>query len=277
MTRHHVRPDGSVGRCDAKEGGRCKFAREGALHFESASEAQEYAVELLAHRSSGFVSGGAGSDSGAGGSASAGGSSDVVLIADHQEEMSLDELGAHMARLKDDFGVWEQVLSSPRSKSGELASVADGALAAGGRENLQAAIRAVRHTNMGRFSRRTVMAHPDLWDEALSDPGFYGWSDDDVRDVQEVSRETGLSDREARQRVLGRFRERDMRELYPSPDRERRVMNNEPMGGDYRMRGFVRNESVPFREVARRSPGSLPDEALIRDVSERLWGGSVGE
>ena len=277
MTRHHVRPDGSVGRCDAKEGGRCKFAREGALHFESASEAQEYAVELLAHRSSGFVSGGAGSDSGAGGSASAGGSSDVVLIADHQEEMSLDELGAHMARLKDDPGVWEQVLSSPRSKSGELASVADGALAAGGRENLQVAIRAVRHTNVGRFSRRTVMAHPDLWDEALSDPGFYGWSDDDVRDVQEVSRETGLSDREARQRVLGRFRERDMRELYPSPDRERRVMNNEPMGGDYRMRGFVRNESVPFREVARRSPGSLPDEALIRDVSERLWGGSVGE
>lgn len=55
MTRHHVRPDGSVGRCDAKEGGRCKFAREGALHFESASEAQEYAAELLAHRSGGFV------------------------------------------------------------------------------------------------------------------------------------------------------------------------------------------------------------------------------
>ena len=277
MTRHHVRPDGSVGRCDAKEGGRCKFAREGALHFESASEAQEYAAEVLAHRSSGFVSGGAGSDSGAGGSASAGGSSDVVLIADHQEEMSLDELFAHMARLKDDPGVWEQVLSSPRANSGELASVADGALAAGGRENLQVAIRAVRHTNMGKFSRRTAMAHPDLWDEALSDPGFYGWSDDDVRDVQEVSRETGLSDEDARQRVLGRFRERDMRELYPSPDRERRVMNDEPMGGDYRMRGFVRNESAPFREVARRSPGSLPDEALIRDVSERLWGGSVGE
>lgn len=277
MTRHHVRPDGSVGRCDAKEGRRCKFAREGALHFESASEAQEYAAELLAHRSSGFVSGGAGSDSGAGVSASAGYPSDVVLIADRQEKMSLDELGAHMARLKDDPGVWEQVLSSPRSKGGELASVADGALEAGGRENLQVAIRAVRHTNMGRFSRRTVMTHPDLWDEALSDPGFYGWSDDDVRDVHEVSRETGLSDREARQRVLGRFRERDMRELYPSPDRGRRVMNNEPMGGDYRMRGFVRNESAPFREVARRSPGLLPDEALIRDVSERLWGGSMGE
>ena len=273
MIRHHVRPDGSVGRCDAKEGGRCKFAREGALHFESASEAQEYAVELLAHRSSGFVSGGAGSDSVAGGSASAGGSSDVVLIADHQEEMSLDELGAHMARLKDDPGVWEQVVSSPRSKSGELASVADGALAAGGRENLQVAIRAVRHTNMGRFSRRTVMAHPDLWDEALSDPGFYGWSDDDVRDVQEVSRETGLSDREARQRVLGRFRERDMRELYPSPDSERRVMNNEPMGGDYRMRGFVRSETP--RKVARTR--DLPDSELIREVAERAMGGGASE
>lgn len=277
MARHHVRPDGSVGRCDAKEGGRCKFASEGALHFESAGEAQEYAAELLAHRSSGFVSGGAGSDSGAGGSASAGGSSDVVLIADRQEEMSLDELFAHMARLKDDPGVWERVVSSPDAMGGELASVADGALAAGGRENLQVAIRAVRHTNMGKFSRRTVMAHPDLWDEALSDPEFYGWSSEDVRDVFEVSRERGLSDEDARQRVLDRFRERDMRELYPSPDRERRVMNDEPMGGDYRMRGFVRPEPESFREVARRSPGSLPDEALIRDVSERLWGGSVGE
>jgi len=55
VARHHVRPDGSVGRCDAKEGGRCKFAREGAIHFESASEAQEYAAELLAHRSGGFM------------------------------------------------------------------------------------------------------------------------------------------------------------------------------------------------------------------------------
>ena len=118
MARHHVRPDGSVGRCDAKEGGRCKFASEGALHFESAGEAQEYAAELLAHRSSGFVSGGAGSDSGAGGSASAGGSSDVVLIADHQEEMSLDELFAHMARLKDDPDVWERVVSSPDAMGG---------------------------------------------------------------------------------------------------------------------------------------------------------------
>lgn len=76
--------------------------------------------------------------------------------------------------------------------------------------------------------------------------------------------------------MLG-FLVRDMRELYPSPDRGRRVMNDDPMGGDYRMRGFVRNVSAPFREVARRSPGSLPDEALIRDVSERLLGGSVGE
>lgn len=44
MARHHVRPDGSVGRCDAKEGGRCKFASEGALHFESAAEARDYAA-----------------------------------------------------------------------------------------------------------------------------------------------------------------------------------------------------------------------------------------
>ena len=277
MSRHHVRPDGSVGRCDAKEGGRCRFASEGALHFESASEAQDYAAELLAHRSSGFMKGGAESGSDAGAPASAGGSSDVVLIADRQEKMSMDELFAHMARLKDDPGVWEQVLSSPRANSGELASVADGALAAGGRENLQVAIRAVRHTNMGKFSRRTAMAHPDLWDEALSDPGFYGWSDEDVCDVQEVSRERGLSDEDARRCVLDRFRERDMRELFPSPSRdEGRRMNNESMGGDYRLRGYMRVDA-PFRKVARRSPGSLPDEALIRDVSERLWGGSVGE
>ena len=43
------------------------------------------------------------------------------------------------------------------------------------------------------------------------------------------------------------------------------------------MRGFVRPEPESFRKVARRSPGSLPDEALIRDVSERLLGDSVGE
>lgn len=72
MARHHVRPDGSVGRCDAKEGGRCKFAREGALHFESAAEARDYAAELLAHRSSGFVKSGAESGSGAGAPVSAG-------------------------------------------------------------------------------------------------------------------------------------------------------------------------------------------------------------
>lgn len=277
MARHHVRPDGSVGRCDAKEGGRCRFASEGALHFESASEAQEYAAELLAHRSGGFMQGGAESGSGAGAPVSAGGSSDVVLVADRQEKMSMDELFAHMARLKDDPGVWEQVLSSPRANSGELASVADGALAAGGRENLQVAIRAVRHTNMGKFSRRTAMAHPDLWDEALSDPDFYGWNGEDVRDVQEVSRERDLSDEDARRCVLDRFRERDMRELFPSPNREGQFMNDEPMGGDYRMRGFVRPEPESFRKVARRSPGSLPDEALIRDVSERLLGDSVGE
>ena len=98
----------------AKEGGRCKFAREGALHFESASEAQEYAAELLAHRSGGFTQGGAGYDSGGG--------SKVALIAERDEEMSLEELDAHMGRLKRDPSVWEQVVSSPSSYGGELAA-----------------------------------------------------------------------------------------------------------------------------------------------------------
>ena len=271
MTRHHVRPDGSVGRCDAKEGGRCKFAREGALHFESAGEAQEYAAELLAHRSVGFTQGGAGYDSGGG--------SKVALIAERDGEMSLEELDAHMDRLRSDSGVWEQVVSSPSSYGGELAAAAEGALDAGGRENLLLAVRAARHENMIPRTRRDVMTHPDLWDEALSNPDFYGWSGEDVRDVHEVSRELGLSDDEKRQRVRGRFYDRDRArgEFGPLTDDSEKFMYRVPMGGDYRMRGFVRNESAPFRKVARRSPGSLPDEALIRDVSERLWGGSVGE
>lgn len=99
MSRHHVRPDGSVGRCDAKEGGRCKFAREGALHFESASEAQEYAAELLAYRSGGFMQGGAGSATERVGSGSLG-DSGVTLIAERETRMSSDELDAHMDRLK---------------------------------------------------------------------------------------------------------------------------------------------------------------------------------
>ena len=99
MTRHHVRPDGSVGRCDAKEGGRCKFAREGALHFESASEAQEYAAELLAHRSGGFVQGGAGSAADGVDSGSLG-DSGVTLIAERETRMSSDELDAHMDRFE---------------------------------------------------------------------------------------------------------------------------------------------------------------------------------
>ena len=110
MTRHHVRPDGSVGRCDAKEGGRCKFAREGALHFESAGEAQEYAAELLAHRSGGFVQGGAGSATDGVGSGSLG-DSGVTLIAERETRMSSDELDAHMDRLKDDPGVWYRRLT----------------------------------------------------------------------------------------------------------------------------------------------------------------------
>ena len=246
MARHHVRPDGSVGRCDAKEGGRRKFAREGALHFESASEAQEYAAELLAHRSGGFMQGGAGS--GVANSASSGASSTalgadqesalnlseekwaarmgelrndfsarkyvasspaargvdlaavvkgdsgspsasgVTLIAERETRMSSAELVAHMDRLKRDPSVWEHVVSSPDAMGGELAAVANGALEAGGRENLLLAVRAVRHENMIPDARRYVVTHPDLWDEALSDPGFYGWSSEDVRDVFEVLR-----------------------------------------------------------------------------------------
>lgn len=266
MTRHHVRPDGSVGRCDAKEGGRCKFAREGALHFESASEAQEYAAELLAHRSGGFMQGGVSSGSL--------GDSGVTLIAERDARMSSDELDAHMARLKNNPRVWERVVSSPDAKGGELAAVANGALAAGGRENVLLAVRAVRHENMIPDARRYVVTHPDLWDEALSNPGFYGWSDEDVRDVFEVSRELGLSDVEKRQRVNGRFADRDMRKLGTP----RSVTNSVPRvsdsdSGSYRMRGFVRPETP--RKVTRTRDS--PDSELIREAAERAMGGGAGE
>lgn len=276
MTRHHVRPDGSVGRCDATKG-LCRFAREGALHFESASEAQEYAAELLAHRSGGFMQGGSasGADS-VSGEASSGslGDSGVTLIAERETKMSSDELDAHMARLKNDPRVWERVVSSPDAKGGELAAVANGALAAGGRENLLLAVRAVRHENMIPDARRYVVTHPDLWDEALSDPEFYGWSDEDVRDVFEVSREFGLSDVEKRQRVNGRFADRDMRKWGPP----RSVTNPVPRvsngaSGDYRMRGFVQPETP--RRVARTR--GLPDSELIRETAERAMGSSAGE
>lgn len=258
MARHHVRPDGSVGRCDAKEGGRCKFAREGALHFESAGEAQEYAAELLAHRSGGFMRGGVSSGSL--------GDSGVTLIAERDARMSSDELDAHMDRLKNDPRVWERVVSSPDAKGGELAAVANGALAAGGRENVLLAVRAVRHENMIPDARRYVVTHPDLWDEALSNPGFYGWSDEDVRDVFEVSRELGLSDVEKRQRVNGRFADRDLRKWGPPlsvSGFERRASN--AVSGIYRMRGFVRPETP--RKVTRTR--DLPDSELIREAAER--------
>ena len=161
---------------------------------------------MLAHRSSGFMQGGsasgAGSVSGEAGSVSSGGS-DVALIAERETRMSSDELDAHMDRLKRDPRLWERVVSSPDAMGGELAAVANGALEAGGRENLLLAVRAVRHENMSPDARRYVATHPDLWDEALSNPEFYGWSDEDVRDVFEVSRELGLSDDEKRQRVRG--------------------------------------------------------------------------
>lgn len=331
MTRHHVRPDGSVGRCDAKEGGRCKFAREGALHFESAGEAQEYAAELLAHRSGGFMQGGGGS--GVANSASSGASSTalgadqesalnlsekwaarmgelrndfsarkyvasspaardvdlaavvkgdsgspsdsgVSLVAERWTRMSSDELDAHMDRLKRDPSVWERVVSSPDAMGGELATVANGALAAGGRENLLLAVRAVRHENMIPAARRYVVTHPDLWDEALSDPEFYGWSDEDVRDVFEVSREVGLSDVEKRQRVNGRFADRDLPKWGPLrsvSDLKTRASN--AVSDIYRMRGFVRLETP--RKVTRTR--DLPDSELIRSAVERVMGGGAGE
>lgn len=273
MARHHVRPDGSVGGCDAKEGGRCRFASEGALHFESASEAQEYAAELLAHRSGGFMQGGGGSTTESVG-ASSSGDSDVVLIAERETRMSSDELDAHMDRLKSDPRAWERVVSSSDAMGGELAAVANGALDAGGRENLLLAVRAVRHPNMSPDARRYVVTHPDLWDEALLDPGFYGWSDEDVRDVFEVSREAGLSDVEKRQRVNGRLADRDMRKWGPPhsvSDFERRA--SDAVSDTYHMRGFVRPETP--RQVARTR--GLQDSELIRESAERAMGGGAGE
>lgn len=273
MTRHHVRPDGSVGRCDAKEGGRCKFAREGALHFESAGEAQEYAAELLAHRSGGFMQGGAGSAAERVGSGSSG-DSGVTLIAERETRMSSDELDAHMDRLKRDPSVWEHVVSSPDAMGGELAAVANGALEAGGRENVLLAVRAVRHENMIPAARRYVVTHPYLWDEALSDPEFYGWSSEDVRDVFEVSRELGLSDVEKRQRVNGRFADRDMRKLgTPRSVTDFATRASDAVSDPYRMSGFVRQETP--RRVARTR--GLPESELIREAAERVMGGGAGE
>lgn len=242
------------------------------MHFESAGEAQEYAAELLAHRSGGFVQGGAGSANDVVDSGSLG-DSGVTLIAERETRMSSDELDAHMDRLKRDPSVWECVVSSPDAMSGELATVANGALEAGGRENVLLAVRAVRHENMIPDARRYVVTHPDLWDEALSDPEFYGWSDEDVRDVFEVSRELGLSDVEKRQRVNGRFYDRDKWEFGPPPVKMELIMYRAPLGGDYRLSGFMRPEAP--RGVARTR--GLPDSELIRAAAERVMGGGAGE
>ena len=176
--------------------------------------------------------------------------------------------------LKRDPSVWERVVSSPDAMSGELATVANGALEAGGRENVLLAVRAVRHENMIPDARRYVVTHPDLWDEALSDPEFYGWSDEDVRDVFEVSRELGLPDVEKRQRVNGRLADRDLPKWGPPrsvSDFERR--SSDAVSGIYRMRGFVRPETP--RQVARTR--GLPDSELIRAAAERVMGDVVGE
>ena len=219
------------------------------------------------------MQGGAGSATDGVGSGSLG-DSDVVLIAERETRMSSDELDAHMDRLKRDPSVWERVVSSPDAKGGELAAVANGALEAGGRENVLLAVRAVRHENMIPDARRYVVTHPDLWDEALSDPEFYGWSDEDVRDVFEVSREFGLSDVEKRQRVNGRLADRDLPKWGPPhsvSDFERRASN--AVSDPYRMSGFVRQETP--RRVARTR--SLSESELIREAAERVMGGGAGE
>lgn len=188
--------------------------------------------------------------------------------------MSSEELDAHVDRLKRDPSVWEHVVSSPDATSGELAAVANGALEAGGRENLLLAVRAVRHENMIPDARRYVVTHPDLWDEALSDPEFYGWSSEDVRDVFEVSRELGLSDTQKRQRVNGRLADRDLPKWGPPrsvSEFKRRASN--AVSGIYRMRGFVRPETP--RKVTRTR--GLPDSELIREAAERAMGGGAGE
>lgn len=96
-----------------------------------------------------------------------------------------------------------------------------------------------------------------------------------MRDVHEVSRELGLSDDEKRQRVRGRFYDRDRArgEFGPLTDDSEKFMYRVPMGGDYRMRGFVRSE-MP-RRVARTR--GLPDSELIREAAERAMGGGAGE
>lgn len=200
--------------------------------------------------------------------------SGVSLIAERETRMSSDELDAHMDRLKRDPSVWEHVVSSPDAMGGELAAVANGALEAGGRENVLLAVRAVRHENMIPAARRYVVTHPDLWDKALSDPEFYGWSSEDVRDVFEVSRELGLSDVEKRQRVNGRFADRDMRKWGLTRSvTDFATRASDAVSDPYRMSGFVRQETP--RRVARTR--SLPESELIREAAERAMGGGAGE
>lgn len=76
----------------------------------------------------------------------------------------------------------------------------------------------------------------------MSDPEFYGWSDEDVRDVFEVSRELGLSDVEKRQRVNGRFADRDKAGMISPRLTGEPMTYRDPAGDTYRMRGFMRPE-----------------------------------
>lgn len=178
-----------------------------------------------------------------------------------------------MDRLKRGPGVWEHVVSSPVAMGGELAAAANGVLAAGGRENVLLAVRVVRHENMVPDARRYVVTHPGLWDEALSGPEFYGWSDGGVRDVFEVSRELGLSDVEKRQRVNGRLAGCDLPQWglpHSVSGFERRASH--AVSGIYRMRGCVRSEMS--RKVTRTR--DLSDSELIWSAVERITGGRRG-
>lgn len=94
-----------------------------------------------------------------------------------------------------------------------------------------------------------------------------------MRDVFEVSREVGLSDVEKRQRMNGRFADRDKVGMISPRLAGEPMTYRDPDGDPYRMSGFVRQETP--RRVARTR--GLPDSELIREAAERVMGGGAGE
>ena len=53
MVRYHVRADGSMGVCTAKEG-HCPFSgEEGTKHFTNKAEAERYSEKMIANRTGG--------------------------------------------------------------------------------------------------------------------------------------------------------------------------------------------------------------------------------